>query len=124
MPFALLIIGIVLLIAAVRGTHSDLFALVKGDFIGPNNFIFWTVSILIIGSVGYIPKLKPLSVAFLVVVILVLILTKGNPTQATGGFFEKFTSAISGVGAAATTSKPAATASQAFTLPTIPTFMF
>jgi hypothetical protein len=94
MPFALLIVGIALIVSAVRNTHYDLFNLVRGDFTGPNNFAFWVISILIIGSVGYIPKLKPVSAAFLSLVIIVLFLTKGNPSKAGGGFFEKFTAGI------------------------------
>ena len=61
MPFALLIIGLVLLIASVRNTTSGptgLFALVQGEFTGPNNFLYWMTAILVIGFVGYIPKLS------------------------------------------------------------------
>lgn len=81
MPFALAIIGIILLIAGVRGKQDVLFSTVKGDFTGPNNFIFWMVSIFVIGAIGYIPKLKPVSTAFLALVIVVLFLRKGT------GFF-------------------------------------
>jgi hypothetical protein len=94
MPFALLIIGAVLLISAVKGTQEDLFALVRGDFTGPQNFIYWMVAILLIGGLGYIPKIKPISVAFLSLVVLVLFLARGDPTKAGGGFFEKFTAGI------------------------------
>jgi hypothetical protein len=97
MPFALLIIGIVLLVSAARNTQDDLFTLVKGDFTGQANFIFWVVSLLIIGAIGYIPKLKPISTGFLVLVLLVLFLSKGNPNNAaSGGFFQKFTAALQG----------------------------
>lgn len=94
MPFALLIIGLVLLTTAVRGTQDDLFTLVKKDFTGQNNFIYWVVSILIIGSLGYVPKLKSFSVAFLGLVIIVLVLTKGNPNGIGGGFFNQFTAQL------------------------------
>lgn len=97
MPFALIIVGLVLLVAAIRGTTSGpdgLFELVKGDFQGEGNFVYWVVSILIIGSIGYIPRLRPLSVAFLTLVIVVLFLTRGDPNKASGGFFEKFTGAL------------------------------
>lgn len=94
MPFALLIIGIVLLVAGVRGTQSTLFSLVQGDFTGDSNFFFWFVSIILIGAIGYIPKLKPVSTAFLVLVVMVLFLTKGKPGASGGGFFAQFTSAL------------------------------
>ena len=84
MPFVLIIAGIVLLIAAIRNSQGDLFHLLAGDFTGPNNFIFWFVSILIIGAIGYIPKLKPVSDGFLILVILVLFLRRGS------GFFDMF----------------------------------
>lgn len=87
MPFALAIIGIALLVAGIRDTQDDLFALVKGDFTGDNNFFYWVVSILIVGAIGYITKFKPVSVAFLTLLIVVLFLRKG-------GFFTQFQSAI------------------------------
>lgn len=94
MPFALLIIGAVLLTAAVRNTQSQLYSLVLGDFTGPANFVFWVFSLLVIGAVGYIPKLKPISVAFMTLVILVLFLKRGNPANVGGGFFTQLTSAL------------------------------
>jgi hypothetical protein len=96
MPFALLIIGVVLVVAGARQKQGDLFNLLLGDFTGANNFLFWFVSILIIGALGYVPKLKPLSTGLLVLVILVLFLTKGNPSGVGGGFFGQFTSALKG----------------------------
>lgn len=86
MPFALIIVGVVLLVAAVRDTiggQDGLFTLLKNDFTGQNNFSYWLVSILIIGAVGYIPTLKPLSRMFLALVIIVLFISQG-------GFFSKF----------------------------------
>jgi hypothetical protein len=102
MPFAFLTIGVVMLIAAVRNTYGQtapgggkgLGALVQGDFTGPNNFVYWFVSILIIGSIGYIPKLKGFSVAFLTLVIIVLFLKGGNTSGAGGGFFSQFAGAL------------------------------
>jgi putative exporter of polyketide antibiotics len=88
MPFALAIIGIALLVAGVRNTQDKLFSLIKGDFSGQNNFIFWMVSIFAIGAVGYIPKFKPVSMAFLTLVIVVLFLKRGT------GFFAQATSAL------------------------------
>lgn len=88
MPFALAIIGIVLLVAGVRNKQADLYALVKGDFTGQNNFIFWMASIFAIGVLGYVPKLKPISSALLALVIVVLFLKKGV------GFFAQFNTAL------------------------------
>lgn len=90
MPFAFLIVGTVFVVAAVRGTTDQLIALLKNDFTGKGNYVFWLVSILAIGAVGYIPDLKPVSRAFLALVVVVLFLTNENK----GGVFEKFSAAL------------------------------
>ncbi len=100
MPFALLLIGIWLLVAGVRNTAGPasspgtLFSLVHGDLTGPDNFAYWFIAIILIGAIGYIPKLKPLSTAFLVLVVVVLFLKKGNTSGVGGGFFQQFTAGI------------------------------
>jgi hypothetical protein len=93
MPFALIIVGTVLLIASARNTLSNsqgtgLYQLLATDFTGQDNFIFWALAILLIGAIGYVPKLKPLSVAFMTLVIIVLVLRKGT------GVFSQFVNAI------------------------------
>lgn len=103
MPFTLIILGVIVLIASVRGTQDQLFSLVKGDFTGPKNFIYWTVAILFIGALGYIPKLKPLSVTFMVLIVIVLVLARGNPSNSGGGFFGQFTIALQSTNVAQST---------------------
>lgn len=88
MPFVLILAGAVLIVAAVRNTQQSLFFLLANDLTGQNNFVFWILSILVIGAIGYIPKLKPLSDGFLILVILVLFLRKGT------GFFAMFNKQI------------------------------
>lgn len=88
MPFALLIIGAVLLVASVRDKQSDLFSLIKGDFTGSDNFVYWTLSILLIGALGYVPSLQKLSRLFMALVVVVLFLHKQ-------GFFAQFQQQIS-----------------------------
>jgi hypothetical protein len=109
MPFALLIIGGVMLVSAARGTTTQtanggpgLFPLLQSDFTGSNNFVFWFLSIIAIGAVGYIPKLKPLSVAFLTLVVIALFLSKGNPNAAGGGFFTQLLAGLGDTEGAAT----------------------
>lgn len=96
MSFALLIIGITLIVAAVQNTHMDLTHLVAGDFSGPNNFLYWVVALVVLGGIGFIPKLKGVSTSLIVLVMLVLILYRGKPGTAEGGFFQKFVDAIKG----------------------------
>ena len=94
MPFILILAGSLLLIAAVRDKHNQLYDLLKIDFTGPNNFIYWTLAILIVGAIGYIDTLKPISDGFLILIILVLFLSKGDPNSAGGGFFQQFIAGI------------------------------
>lgn len=75
MPYALLLFGLVLLVAGVRGKHKDLFALVKGDFTGDGNFVYWLIALAIVGGAGYIKPLKPVSVAFMTLLLIVLLLS-------------------------------------------------
>lgn len=95
MPFALLMFGLVLLASAIAGTQNQFLSLIIGDFSGPSNFFYWVVALVIIGAVGYIPKLKPVSDLFLILIILVLLLSKGKPSAQGGGFFKQFTAALS-----------------------------
>lgn len=90
MSLALLVIGIVFVVAAVRGTTSGengLFTLLQGDFTGSNNFLYWLLALGLIGAIGYIPKLKSFSTAFLVLVIAAILLSHK-------GFFADLQSAI------------------------------
>jgi hypothetical protein len=102
-PFALLLVGLVLLISGVKNTQDTLFTTVKGDFSGPDNFIYWFVAIMIIGAIGYVPKLKPISTGFLALVIVVLFLKKGNATGVGGGLFAQLTSALGSTSTVSTT---------------------
>lgn len=105
MSFALLIIGLALIVSAIRGTHLQLLGLVYGDFTGEANFWYWIAAILLVGAVGFVPKLKGLSDGLLVIILLVLVLKRGNPDTAEGGgFFQQFVDALD-----STKSKAAAT---------------
>lgn len=105
MPLVLIIAGLVLLICAVRNTQQQLFLLLADDFTGSDNFIFWFLSIVAIGAIGYVPKLKPISDGFLILVILTLFLKKGT------GFFDQFQKQITTTQSATpVVSSPTATA--------------
>lgn len=99
MAFALLIIGITLIVSAVRNTVTDLITLIKGDFSGQGNFLYWIAALLLVGAVGYIPRLKPISDGLLVAIVLAVLLSRGNP-KGSYNFFGKFTQAL-GVNASA-----------------------
>lgn len=87
MPYALILFGLLLTIAGARGKQGDLFTLLKGDFTGNRSFIWWSISIVGIGALGYIPTTKKLANTFLALVFIVLILSNR-------GVFAQFTAAI------------------------------
>jgi hypothetical protein len=87
MAFAFLIAGALFIIAGVRGTDDELLKLLKNDLSGNPSFIPWISVILLIGAAGYIESVRPVSRAFLVLAITVLLLSNG-------GFFQKFFAGI------------------------------
>lgn len=103
MPLAFIAIGVLFLVAGIRGTVADgtdgtpgLVTLLKGDFIGSNSFLPWLAALFIIGALGYVPGLKPVSWAFFVLVLIVIFLQDNKSTSPGGGFIKNFMSAIEG----------------------------
>lgn len=82
MPILLGVTGLVLIIAGVRDRiivgNPSLMSLLQQDFSGPDPFWKWFAAIFLIGAIGYIPNLAPLSRAFLVLVIAVFLLSNGG----------------------------------------------
>lgn len=91
MPLALLLLGILFIVASVRGKDKvdELFSTMKSDFTGPNNFFYWGIALFLIGALGYYKPMKPLSNAFLTLVIIVLFFSNR-------GFFTSFMDQLHG----------------------------
>lgn len=89
MPILFLLFGILFIVASVRGEQEKLFDTLKSDFFGDNNFFFWVFSLWAIGAVGYYKPLKPLSVAFMSLVMLIFFMGAIKK-----GFFEKLLSQL------------------------------
>jgi hypothetical protein len=110
MTFGFLLIGAVLLVAAVRNTQGQLFHNVAGDFTGPRNFVYWVLAIWLIGAIGYAKPLKTFSDLFLALVIVGLLLSNK-------GFFASFQQQIgttaSSTGTAAGAGSPTASSTAA-----------
>ena len=90
MPVILGLMAVILFAAAIRGTQPLLFEALKSDFTGQDNFLTWSVAILILGVAGNIKVIRPVTNAFLVLVLIVLLLKNGNPDKGGGGFFSLF----------------------------------
>lgn len=78
MPFALVIIGLILIVSGAKDTYRQLGAELQSDFTGPGNFTYWLAAIFLIGAVGYVEKLRPVSNLFLVLLILVIVIKNGG----------------------------------------------
>lgn len=80
-----------LVIAGVRDTYAAFGSQLKKDLIGDGSqkgFIWWIAAILIVGSIGYVEKLKPFATGFLVLIIVAMVINDK------GGVFKKFTEAL------------------------------
>ncbi len=75
MPFALAFFGILLIIAAVRGTEQEVLSQVADD---AKHFIVWLVLLVAVGLIGLSEKWKPLSDAFLTLIVVAFVIRSGN----------------------------------------------
>lgn len=87
MPFALVIIGLVLIVTGAKDTYREFGAELVEDFTGPGNFTYWIVSIGAVGALGYVPALRGISRAFLALIVLSMVLSNR-------GVFAKLTQAL------------------------------
>lgn len=94
MAFLALLIAVVLIVAAIRNTHSQLLSALQQDVPG---FVVWGAAIFGVAVIGFIPGLKPVSRGLLALIVVVLVLTnykgilsgftqtwQGAPAQAAG----------------------------------------
>jgi hypothetical protein len=75
MPFALLAMGLLLVITAYNNTQAILSAQLKKDISGTTGFIYWIAAIVIVGAIGYIKPLETVSRVFLALILVILLLT-------------------------------------------------
>ncbi len=88
MPFALVTIGLLLVITGFQNTYSQLGSQVVKDFSGQGNFTYWIIALFVVGAIGYNETLKPFSRAFMALIIIGIFLSRGK------GFFSQFNKAI------------------------------
>lgn len=65
----LVILAAILIVSALRDTQGDLFATLKDDL---QSFGVWGAALLVLGFLGFVPGIKPISRALLILVIVVL----------------------------------------------------
>jgi hypothetical protein len=93
MPFALVLIGLLLIVTAIRGTQANLWNLLYGDITGSGTggkgFIVWLAAILTIGVLGYYRPLQTPSRLLLALVVLGIFISNQ-------GVFTKMSAAFTG----------------------------
>ena len=83
-----MLVGVVLLIAAVRDKQNELGQLLIGDVVGSNSFLPWAGAIAIVYFVSKIDPTGRLGKSLMLLVVLSLMLSSGS------GFFDKFVSQV------------------------------
>lgn len=73
MPFALLFVGMILIITGFQNTYKQFGTMVAGDFSGNQSFLYWLASIGVVGSVGYIKGAESFSRAFMALILIAMI---------------------------------------------------
>lgn len=87
MIFGLILLGLLLMDTAIKGTQHELGQQLQSDLIGANGFIVWIFAILAIGAIGYIPGLKTASNYLLALLLTVVVIRNG-------GVFQQFQTAL------------------------------
>lgn len=88
MPFVFAVLGVLFLVAGVRGKTTDLVALIKDDFSGQPNYFEWMIAIFLVGAIGYVDQLRTISRMFLTLLILGLLFSDYRKNPA---IFQQFT---------------------------------
>lgn len=76
-----------MIVTGARGTYAQFGQQIASEFQGQNNFTYWLLAIVAVGSLGYVSALQTLSRYLLALVILSLFLSHK-------GFFAQFSAAL------------------------------
>lgn len=106
MPFALIPIGLVMVVTGVNNTHAQFASQLKSDFTGEKNFTKWIIAIGGVGALGYIKDFEQLSRYFMALILIALLLSNR-------GVIAKFQEAIEKGPAAVTAPATASGSTQA-----------
>jgi hypothetical protein len=87
MGFALLFIGLLMIVTGARGTYAQFGTQLASEFQGQNNFTYWIIALVALGALGYIKPVQTISRLLMTLVIIVLFL-------AHKGFFQQFQAAL------------------------------
>lgn len=100
MAFALVFIGLLLVVTGANNTYQQFGAQLKSDFTGQKSFVLYAAAIGGVGALGYVQELRRFSHYFMALILISLVLSNK-------GFFQNLTKALN-----ATPIAPTATGSQ------------
>lgn len=87
MPFALVLIGLLMIVVGSKNTYREFGAELAGDFSGPGNFTYWIGALGAMGAMGYVPALRNFSRLFMALILIAMVLSNR-------GFFQRLTEAF------------------------------
>lgn len=88
MPYALIVIGLAMIVTAANNTHVQLATQLRSD---GTAFLKYLVAFGIVGSAGYVDSLRVLSRTFMLLIVLAMILANSKTGR---GFFGNLQDAI------------------------------
>lgn len=88
MPFALVTLGLIMIVVGAKDTQTALGQQLLKDFTGTGNFTYWVASIGAVGALGYVDSLRTFSRSLMFLILLVMIISNR-------GVFAKLTEALS-----------------------------
>ena len=87
MPFALIIVGLLLIVTGARDTYKQFGTMLVGDFTGEGNFTYWLAAFGALGALGYNDTLRPFARGFMALILISMVIRNG-------GFFDQFGKAL------------------------------
>lgn len=96
MPFAIVFIGVLLCVTAIKDTYSQLGTQLAKDFTGDKSFLVWASAIGAVAALGYANSLKPFARTFVALILIAMFISNK-------GVANKFFAAIKQGGTAPTT---------------------
>ncbi|MEB2519810.1 hypothetical protein SOP85_31015, partial [Pseudomonas sp. YuFO20] len=81
MPFALVIIGLLMIITGINNTYSQFGSQLQQDFTGSKSFVVWILALGSVGALGYIKDLRQFSHYFMALILISMILSNKGVFQ-------------------------------------------
>lgn len=78
MPLALLVIGFLAIITAIKGNYSDVATQFETDLVGSGGFIYWIAAIAVVGIIARIFDLPDTGKVFIALLVFVFVLSQNG----------------------------------------------